>query len=157
MAANWPRRVPNQKYDLLIHPNAEDNTYSLIEDSRGIIQGISGAFAMSSILIRIILTTPGSGGDPEEGSSIALMAGSLYDSRRLKPDVLREIQRVERYYKRLQARHGAGSLDETLQSIEVLSVQLIGQEILKIRLLIRSAADSIVRAELSVAGGSEYL
>ena len=150
MAANWPRRVPNQKYDLLIHPNAEDNTYSLIEDSRGIIQGISGAFAMSSILIRIILTTPGSGGDPEEGSSIALMAGSLYDSRRLKPDVLREIQRVERYYKRLQARHGAGSLD-------VLSVQLIGQEILKIRLLIRSAADSIVRAELSVAGGSEYL
>lgn len=140
------------RYDLLILPNDAAKKFSLIEDSAGVVQGARGAYLLASRVARVLLTSPGSLPlHPEEGSAIALLPGSVYDSKTLRALVVREVAQVAQYVRRQQVSSGRTiPLSEALKSVEVISVLLPGDGEVRVRLLITSQSDESVKAEVSV-------
>ena len=139
--------------DLLIFSPTDGTGPTLVTSddlSDPVILGCSGIYALSSYVLRTLLTTRGSWpANPEEGTDLVDAPGSNFDQSSLRALVARSVIEVERTIKKKQIAKNY-PLDEVLSSLEVESISFVTPAHVVIRVLVKSASGDYIRVTTEV-------
>jgi hypothetical protein len=125
--------------DLRLYPTEDRSKLSLVVDENGVVQSSSGADSLASKVIRILFTRKGSDLlDPDKGSIVASLAGSVFNRLTVKEQIVSSVRDVEKYIMDNQASLVLPG-DERLRSIEVESIE-VGVDSVILRIIVRSFA-----------------
>jgi len=122
----------------------------MVAGDDGDILGVRGIHALAGIVLRMLLTTPGSWpGQKSEGSVLAQIPGGNVDAMTLKTDVLRSVAQVESHLKVLQLRKSYPPA-ESLSSLEVTEIVFPTLDVANVKILIRNLSGEILQTVTAI-------
>jgi len=121
-----------------------------LTNKQGVLEGTSGSYVLSNIVMRMLFTTKGSiPTSRNEGTYLPDMVGNITDLDHARAIAIAAVADVESFIKKSQLRNPTAN-DETLSKLVINSVFLGEGPSLVLRILIYSAADSVIPLEVTV-------